>query len=104
MSSHHEVLACQADGVDGALHVDRGLLLQAARVGEVDLGAAALHDVLEVGAVAAHHEEVVLRGDVQLRAHRDGARQAARQVLQQHRRTTLQRKRRKRRSKRIKVC
>lgn len=47
----------------------------------MDLGSCALHDVLDVAAVAAHHEEVVLGCDVKLRADRDGAGQVARKVL-----------------------
>ena len=49
----------------------------------MDLGTGPLDDVLDVAAVAPHHEEVVLGGDVQVRADRDGAGQAAGQVLQQ---------------------
>lgn len=87
--THHEVLACQADGLDGALDVDGGFLLGAVGVGEVDLGARPLGDVLDVAAIAAHHEEVVLGRDVQVGADRDGACQAAGQVLQQQSRAPL---------------
>lgn len=73
---YHEVLACQAYGVDGALDIDGRLLLRAVGIREVHLGAGSLHDVLDVGAVAAHHGKMVLGGDVQLCAHGDGTRQA----------------------------
>lgn len=81
--THHEVLPCQADRFDGALDVDRGFLLGAVGVGEVNLGSRSLGDVLDVAAVAALHEEVVLRRDVQVGGDGDGARQAASQMLQQ---------------------
>ncbi len=48
----------------------------------MDLRSCALHDVLDVDAVAAHHEEVVLGCNVKLRADRDGAGQVACEVLQ----------------------
>lgn len=66
MDTYHEVLARQADRLDGALDVDSRFLLGAVRVGEVDLGSCSLGDVFDVAAVTAHHEEVVLRGDVQV--------------------------------------
>lgn len=80
---YHEVLPCQADRLDGALDVDGGFLLRAVGVGEVDLGPRPLGDVLDVAAVATLHEEVVLGSDVQVGGDRDGAGQAAGQVLQQ---------------------
>lgn len=83
MKTYHEVLPCQADRLDGALDVDGGLLLRAVGVGEVDLGSRPLGDVLDVAAVAALHEEVVLGSDVQVGGDGDGAGQAAGQVLQQ---------------------
>lgn len=43
----------------------------------MDLGSRPLGDVLDVAAVAALHEEVMLRCDVQVGGHRDGARQAS---------------------------
>lgn len=81
--TYHEVLPRQADRLDGALDVDGGLLLRAVGVGEVDLGSRPLGDVLDVAAVAALHEEVVLGSDVQVGGDGDGAGQAAGQVLQQ---------------------
>lgn len=83
MKTYHEVLPRQADRLDGALDVDGGLLLRAVGVGEVDLGSRPLGDVLDVAAVAALHEEVVLGSDVQVGGDGDGAGQAAGQVLQQ---------------------
>lgn len=83
METYHEVLSGQADRLDGALDVDGGLLLRAVGVGEVDLGSCPLGDVLDVAAVAALHEEVVLGSDVQMGGDRDGGGQAAGQVLQQ---------------------
>lgn len=49
----------------------------------MDLGSRPLGDVLDVAAVAALHEEVVLGSDVQVGGDGDGAGQAAGQVLQQ---------------------
>lgn len=83
LETYHEVLPCQADRLDGALDVDGGLLLWAVGVGEVDLSSRPLGDVLDVAAVAALHEEVVLGSDVQVGGDGDGAGQAAGQVLQQ---------------------
>lgn len=80
--SHHQVLASQTHRVNGSLQVDGGLLLWAVGVWEVDLRSCALHDVLDVAAVAAHHEEVVLGRNVKLRADRDGTGQVACEVLQ----------------------
>lgn len=79
--TYHEVLPCQADRLDGALDVDGGFLLGAVGVGEVDLGSRPLGDVLDVAAVAALHEEVVLGCDVQVGGDGDGARQATGEVL-----------------------
>lgn len=55
------------------MNVDGGLLLGAVGVREVDLSASSLRDVLDVAAVAALHEEVVLGCDVQVSADGDGA-------------------------------
>lgn len=94
-STHHEVLPCQADRLDGALNVDCRFLLGAVGVREVDLGTCPLGDVLDVAAVAALHEEVVLRRDVQVGGDRDGACQATGQVLQQQSRAPLRKHRRR---------
>lgn len=64
--THHEVLPCQADRFNSALNVDCGFLLGAVGVREVDLGSRSLGDVLDVAAIAALHEEVVLGCDVQV--------------------------------------
>lgn len=72
--THHQVLPGQAHRLDGALNVDGGFLLGAVGVREVDLSAGSLGDVLDVAAVAALHEEVVLGCDVQVSADRGGAR------------------------------
>lgn len=66
MDTYHEVLARHADRLDDSLDVNSRFLLGAVGVGEVDLGSCPLGDVLDVAAVAAHHEEVVLGGDVQV--------------------------------------
>lgn len=66
--THHQVLPGQADRLDRALNVDCGLLLGAVGVREVDLSARPLGDVLDVAAVSALHEEVVLGRDVQVGA------------------------------------
>lgn len=72
------------------MNVDCGLLLGAVGVREVDLSACPLGDVLDVAAVSALHEEVVLGRDVQVGADRDGAREASGEVLQQQSRAPLQ--------------
>lgn len=59
----------------------------------MDLGSRPLGDVLDVAAVAALHEEVVLGSDVQVGGDRDGAGQAAGQVLQQQSGAPLGRRR-----------
>lgn len=89
-NTHHEVLPCQADRFYGALNVDCGFLLGAVGVREVDLGSCSLCDVLDVAAIAALHEEVVLGCDVQVSCNRDGACQATSQVLQQQSGTSLE--------------
>lgn len=66
--THHQVLPCQADRLNCALNVDCGFLLGAAGVREVDLGTSSLGDVLDVAAIAAFHEQVVLGCDVQVSA------------------------------------
>lgn len=71
------------------MNVDRGFLLGAVRVGEVDLGPRPLGDVLDVAAIAALHEEVVLGCDVQVGGDGYGACQAPSQMLQQQSCTSL---------------
>lgn len=82
-NTHHEILPCEADRVDGPLDVDCGYFLWAAGVRKMDLCSSPLGDVLDVVAVASLHEKVVLRCDVQVGGDRDGARQTSSQVLQQ---------------------
>lgn len=75
--SYHEVLACQAYRVDGALDVDGGFFLRAVGIREVHLSASSLHDVLNIAAIASHHSKVVLGRDVQLCADRNGTGQTS---------------------------
>lgn len=80
-SIYHEILPGKTDRLNRALEVDSGFLLWVTRVREVDLRTGPLHDVFDVTAIAPHHEEVVLRCDVQLGAHRDCRGQAPSQVF-----------------------
>lgn len=80
-SIYHEILPGKTDRLNCALEVDSGFLLWVTRVREVDLRTGPLHDVFDVTAIAPHHEEVVLRCDVQLGAHRDCRGQAPSQVF-----------------------
>ncbi len=73
--THNDLLSREEDALYGAGDDDGAFPLRrrggagGVRVREVDGRARLLHDLLDVRAVAADHEQVVLRGDLQLHAH-----------------------------------
>ena len=66
--TYNELLSCHVDTVYGPRDVDSPPPLRQTGGGvrEVYAGAGVTHDLFEVGAVPAHHEEMVLWGDLQL--------------------------------------